>query len=86
MHEQRLMTDLVAEVARIASFERARPVCVRVRLGALSHFTPQHFREHWEDATRGTPFEGCAVETHEDGDPTAHAAQTVVLESIDLAD
>jgi Zn finger protein HypA/HybF involved in hydrogenase expression len=27
---------------------------ISVRLGVLSHFTPQHVREHFEDASRGT--------------------------------
>ena len=33
-----------------------------VRLGALSHFTPEHFREHFEDASRGTIAEGAEVD------------------------
>ena len=31
---------------------------IRVRLGALSHFTPEHFREHFDDAAAGTLAEG----------------------------
>jgi hydrogenase nickel incorporation protein HypA/HybF len=57
---------------------------IRVRLGALSHFTPQHFREHFVDASRGTLAEGAAVETRARTDPTDADAQGVVLESIDV--
>jgi ribulose-5-phosphate 4-epimerase/fuculose-1-phosphate aldolase len=64
----------------------ARVTRVRVRLGALSHFTPEHFREHFEDASRGTVAEGAAVETEVRVDPTEREAQGVVLESIDVAD
>jgi hydrogenase nickel incorporation protein HypA/HybF len=55
-----------------------------VRLGALSHFTEEHFREHFADASRGTVAEGAAVEASLDGDTTASGAQGVVLESIDV--
>ena len=39
---------------------------VTVQLGALSHFTPEHFREHFEDATRGTLAEGADVDAELD--------------------
>ncbi len=57
---------------------------IRVRLGALSHFTPHHFREHFEDASRGTIAEGAEVESELGTDPTEPTAQGVVLESIDV--
>jgi hydrogenase nickel incorporation protein HypA/HybF len=57
---------------------------IRVRLGALSHFTPEHFKEHFDDAARGTRAEGAAVETELRTDPTEPQAQGVVLESIDI--
>ena len=57
---------------------------IRVRLGALSHFTPGHFREHFVDASRGTLAEGADVETELRTDPTEAEAQGVVLESIDV--
>ena len=53
-------------------------------LGALSHFSPDHFREHFEDASRGTVAEGAAVEAEMRTDPTEPDAQGVVLESIDI--
>ena len=55
-----------------------------MRLGALSHFTPEHFREHFDDAVRGTLAEGAEVEAELGTDPTEPAAQGVVLESIDV--
>ena len=55
-----------------------------MRLGALSHFTPAHFREHFEDASRGTLAEGAEVEAELRTDPTEDEAQGVVLESIDI--
>ena len=82
MHEKALMDDLMRKIEAEAS--GARVTRIRVRLGALSHFTEAHFREHFEHASRGTIAEGAAVEAELQTDPTAPDAQGVVLESIDV--
>ena len=85
MHEQALMDDLMRTIAAQAEAEGARRVTrIRVKLGALSHFTPAHFREHFEDAARGTLAEDADVEAELRTDPTEDNAQGVVLESIDV--
>ena len=86
MHERALMDDLVAKVLEVAEAERAtRVVRIRVRLGVLSHFTPEHFREHWVDASRGTVAEGAEVEASVDTELEGSAAQGVMLESVEVA-
>jgi hydrogenase nickel incorporation protein HypA/HybF len=63
MHEQATMRDLVRHIVTVAEAEGASSVTqVDVELGALSHFTPEHFREHYVDATRGTIAEGADVQ------------------------
>ena len=48
MHDQALMRDLVSRIVSLAETEGASGVTrISVRLGALSHFTPEHFREHY---------------------------------------
>ena len=85
MHERALMNDLMAEIDAQARAEGATRVTrIRVRLGALSHFTPGHFLEHFEDAARGTLAEGADVEAELRTDPTEDGAQGVLLESIDV--
>jgi hydrogenase nickel incorporation protein HypA/HybF len=85
MHEQAVMRDLVGRIVDVAAAERASAVTrIQVRLGALSHFTPEHFREHFEDASRGTPAEGATVEARPSHDATAADAARVVLESVEL--
>ena len=85
MHEKKLMDDLMREIEAQARAEEAlRVTRIRVRLGALSHFTPHHFLEHFEDASRGTIAEGAEVESELGTDPTDPAAQGVVLESIEV--
>lgn len=86
MHERALMDDLVSKVLAVAEAEQAaRVVSIRVRLGALSHFTPEHFVEHWADASRGTVAEGSRVEATVESDVTGDAAQGVTLESVEVA-
>jgi hydrogenase nickel incorporation protein HypA/HybF len=79
------MDDLMAKILTTAEREGGgRVVAVRVRLGALSHFTPAHFREHFLDASRGTLAEGARVEAELSTVTTEAAAQSVVLEQIEL--
>jgi hydrogenase nickel incorporation protein HypA/HybF len=79
------MDDLVRKVLAVAEAERATSVTrIRVRLGALSHFTPEHFLEHWVDATRGTLAENAEVDARLDDDLAGDAAQGVVLESVEV--
>ncbi len=79
------MDDLMRKILDIAAAEDdARVIRVRVWLGALSHFTPEHFREHFADASRGTLAEGAEVETAMDDDPGDARAQGVVLQSIEV--
>jgi hydrogenase nickel incorporation protein HypA/HybF len=85
VHERALMEDLLHKVLAVAEAEAAATVSrIRVRLGALSHFTPEHFAEHWLDASRGTIAEGAEVEATMDEDLAGEAAQGVVLESVEV--
>ena len=85
MHEKHLTEDLVRKLVSLAADEGGSHVTrIRVRLGALSHFTPEHFREHFEDAAAGTLAEGAEVQAELDTDPTAPGAQGVLLETVEL--
>ena len=85
MHEQAVMRDLVGRVLDVARAEGASRVTrVQVRLGALSHFTPDHFREHFADSARGTPADGAAVDATLSDDATDTEAAGVVLESVEV--
>ncbi|MCZ7589680.1 MAG: hydrogenase/urease maturation nickel metallochaperone HypA [Gaiella sp.] len=87
MHERALMDDLVRKVLAVAETEDADAVTrIRVRLGALSHFTPEHFVEHWVSASRGTIAEGAQVDATLDGSLTDEAAEGVVLEAVEVRD
>jgi hydrogenase nickel incorporation protein HypA/HybF len=57
---------------------------ISVRLGPLSHFTPEHFREHFLGASRGTIAEGAAVDAVVDAELGGDHAAGVVLESVEV--
>jgi hydrogenase nickel incorporation protein HypA/HybF len=83
MHELSLMADLMRKIELVARQEEAERVCgVKVRLGALSHVSPEHFREHFEMASRGTVAEGAKLDIESGSDLTDPRAQDIYLESI----
>jgi hydrogenase nickel incorporation protein HypA/HybF len=85
MHEFSLMADLMRKIESIAAREGAkRVVGLKVRLGALSHVSPEHFGEHFARAARGTLAEGVRLEVEAAKDQGAPRAQDILLESITL--
>ena len=85
MHEHSLMADLLRKIEQVAADNNAERVTrVRVWLGALSHITPEHFREHFEDSTRGTLAEGAELEVETSDDDTHPEAQQILLRNLDV--
>ena len=85
MHEHALMRAVLGRVQAVAAEEgAARVTRVTVRLGALSHFTPDHFREHFDDAARGTLAEGADVVAAVSDDLADPYAADVVIESVEV--
>ena len=86
MHGKALMDDLMSKILGVAAAQGgARVTQIKVWLGALSHFTPEHFCEHFVDAARGTAADGAEVVATLDDDLTDPRAQGVVLESVSVA-
>ena len=57
------MASLMRKIDAIARSHNAqRVIGIRVRLGALAHMTPEHFREHFAAASRGSIAQGALVE------------------------
>jgi hydrogenase nickel incorporation protein HypA/HybF len=85
MHEHALMADIVHKIDQTALEGGGdRVTSVTVMLGALSHFTPDHFREHFLDATRGTIAEGAEVLATLNEDISAPHADGVILQSVEF--
>jgi hydrogenase nickel incorporation protein HypA/HybF len=85
MHEATLMRGLMRRIEEIAQGQQAeRVVGVSVWLGALSHMSPAHFAEHFEEAATGTIAEGAKLSTTVSEDVHHANAQDVLLESIEV--
>jgi len=85
MHEHALMADLVGQILKTAAGEGARRVtAISVRLGALSHMTPDHFAEHFEQAAAGTIAAGAAISAVASADIDDPRASDVVLTDIEV--
>lgn len=85
MHEMSLMKGLIRQLEEMASREGARAVTsIRLRLGALSHFSAGHFREHFDRVAPGTVAQGASLEIHTSEDVRDPHAQDVVIESIEV--
>lgn len=85
MHEMTLLRDLLRKIDDIAAREDAeRVVGVKVRIGALAHISGEHFREHFEQATKGHVAEDARLEVVELTDESDPLAQEIVLESIQV--
>ena len=85
MHEASLINALIGKLEEIAAAHGARAVTLaRVRLGALCHMSPDHFREHFAHAAAGTIAENAALEIEASSDFNAPDAQDIVLESVEI--
>lgn len=85
MHEHSLMADLMKKVLTIAHKEGSEKVVgVKVKLGALSHISPDHFREHFVEAARGSAAEGARIEVEVLTDINDPNAQEILLDSVEV--
>jgi hydrogenase nickel incorporation protein HypA/HybF len=85
MHETALVRDVVQRIEDLARSTGARRVIgVKVWLGALSHLSAEHFREHFAIEARGSLAAGTMLDIEVSDDPDDPHAQHVRLESVDL--
>ena len=87
MHEFSLIKDLIRKISSIALEQHARKVLsVTIKLGALSHISPDHFREHFVHASQGTISEGARLNIEFMTDVTDPQSQDVLIENIEVVD
>lgn len=83
MHELSLIADLMQKVESIAvGAKAAKVLAVNVKLGALAHISPGHFRDHFARAARGTIAEDAQLFVELSEDVQDPQAQEIVLESV----
>ena len=87
MHEFSIIKDLIRKIISIAHEQHASKVLsVTVKLGALSHISPEHFREHFIHASHGTISEGARLNIEFMTDVTNPQSQEVLIENIEVID
>ncbi|MEJ2008689.1 MAG: hydrogenase maturation nickel metallochaperone HypA [Acidobacteriota bacterium] len=87
MHEASLMNDLMRKIEAVAREQNARQVVgISVKLGALSHMSASHFREHFSVASQGTLAEGAELRIETLTDTSDPHAQEILLESVEIAE
>jgi len=86
MHEFSLIKDLIRKISTIAHEQHAsKIISVTVKLGALSHISPDHFREHFVHASRGTISEGAQLNIEILSDTNEQLSQEVVIDNIEIS-
>jgi hydrogenase nickel incorporation protein HypA/HybF len=85
MHEHSLLNDLMRKIERVVQEHNAkRATKVTVKLGAFSHISPGHFREHFDQAKPGTVAASAELEVYASDDETDPLAQEMILESLEV--
>ena len=86
MHEHSLMKNLMNKILVLAKKEHATKVTkVSVWLGALSHMSPAHFKEHFDISAKGTIAENAILDIEESQDIHDPNALSILLKSVDVA-
>ncbi len=87
MHEFSLIKDLIRKISTIAREQHASKVLsVTVKLGALSHISPEHFREHFIHASRGTITDCAQLNIEVQTDINDPQSQDVLIQNIEVVD
>ena len=85
MHETALVRDVVRRIEDVASATGARRVTgAKVWLGALSHLSAEHFREHYIIEAHDSIAASATLSIEASGDFDHPLAQHVRLETVDL--
>jgi len=85
MHEMSLMTNLMRQIEVLAKEHQATRVCgIKIRLGALSHFSKEHFKEHFDIVAKGSLAEGAQLDIELLADEDDPLAYDVIIEEIDV--
>ena len=87
MHELSLIKDLNHKITTIALEQQASKIIgVTVKLGSFSPISPDHFREHFVHASRGTISEGARLTIIVMTDAADPQSQEVLLENVEVVD
>lgn len=78
------MKDLINKLETIVIENNAkRIISIKIKLGALSHISPEHFREYFAVMSKGKAMENARLEIEVIEDINSNA-QDIILESVEL--
>ena len=87
MHETALVRDIIRRIEDVArGMNAGRVTGAKVWLGALSHLSAEHFREHFAIEASDTVAANAALDIEVSQDPDDPNAQHVRLESVDFVE
>jgi len=87
VHESSLINGLIRQVETVARQNNARSVqAVKVRLGALSQISADHFREHFVQASAGTMAQDARLDIDESSDLHDPHACEILIESVEVTE
>jgi hydrogenase nickel incorporation protein HypA/HybF len=85
MRETAVVRDVVRRMVELTQTTGARRVArAKIWLGALSHLSPEHFREHFAVEARDTVAASAVLEIEVSDDPNDLDAQHVRLKRVNL--
>ena len=85
MHEFHIMKDLMDKIQWTAKENGGTRVkSIKVTLGAHSHMSPDHFKDHFARASKGTIAQDCSLDIDVSNDAEDEDALSVRLETIEL--
>ncbi|HEY6270472.1 MAG TPA: hydrogenase/urease maturation nickel metallochaperone HypA [Terriglobales bacterium] len=81
------MANLLRRIEAVTEEQDGARLCsVKIKLGALSHISPEHLRDHFLIAVCGTAAEGAELVIEASVDPADPRAQEIWLESLTFAE
>ena len=85
MHELTLFKGILNKIESISRENEGKKIVkMKVKLGALAHISAPHFREHFDQFSKGTAAEGATLEIVEDDDQNDPLAQEIILETVEV--
>ncbi|MBU0518977.1 hydrogenase maturation nickel metallochaperone HypA [bacterium] len=87
MHESSLIENLIKKIENVVGEQKAAEVrAVRVKLGALTNISADHFREHFVIGSKGTIAENADLDIAVSDDIYDPNAQQILLEGLEVSE
>ncbi|HWQ56252.1 MAG TPA: hydrogenase maturation nickel metallochaperone HypA [Bryobacteraceae bacterium] len=85
MHESSLIPDLMEKINQVALDNGAQKVtAVELVIGAMAGISPDHLREHFDEAAMGTSAQGAELRISVADDPLSEDAFAIRLLAVEV--